>query len=561
MQAAQRYLAAARSSQSNSSIRNGTETKVSMKTSSTTPSELSSHESLDGTLNGPKLVHPINKTKGPISKDESATSDYNGSDEFEDGSPAKSSFLEVLEHACKSRAESQSKLIESLSRYNDYVDPDDNNRIQQIKDTIQNSITGHAAKPRQRFGRRSSLGAGPGSQHTRSTEDSERLERSRAVDSLRRSDHRRSDHIRSDHRRVSSIDESSLTSAGSASIDFPRKVPGRVVSGSVLEISLNGLSASFLKNDLSLNYSAGTLLLQNTPRTEEARKRFQEQKMDQMVESLVWFSFHTPRAVLEDLIQQEMSIWKGGEIPTVVASGPLDIDVLDEGNASIRSLDSRLEPPYTVQKAVTVEDTLPIALPSAVSREAALLFVDMSGFTKLSTMLDVESLSRVINSYFDMILSEVIHHGGDILKFAGDAFFAEWKVPKSEEEDDIDSKASQNLNPLASLNASLASLNEMIIDDDDDDVPALATCVLAAAKCATAIVDKFSDYQVSQPGAPEAMLNVHCGIGVGNLVGLHVSDYKEGHEEAAEETRREFLVLGEAIDQVSDCSKRKRISS
>ena len=33
-------------------------------------------------------------------------------------------------------------------------------------------------------------------------------------------------------------------------------------------------------------------------------------KRDQMIESLVWFSFHTPRTVLEDLILHELEIYK-----------------------------------------------------------------------------------------------------------------------------------------------------------------------------------------------------------------------------------------------------------
>jgi hypothetical protein len=47
------------------------------------------------------------------------------------------------------------------------------------------------------------------------------------------------------------------------------------------------------------------------------------------------------------------------------------------------------------------------------------------------------------------------------------------------------------------------------------------------------------------------MLNVHCGVGVGRLVGLHVGDFKEDQEEEGVELRREFLILGEPIDQVS----------
>lgn len=190
----------------------------------------------------------------------------------------------------------------------------------------------------------------------------------------------------------------------------------------------------------------------------------------------------------------------------------------------------------------------PVACRSAVFLKTVLLkVVDMSGFTKLSTMLDVESLSKVINSYFDMIVSEVIAYGGDILKFAGDAFFAEWRVIEDSDESNGDEKA----NPLSDLNASLVFINEMACNDCD--VPPLTNCVMMAAKCGTAIVKKFSDYHVTTADSrntSEAMLNVHCGVGVGDMVGLHVGDYKEGVEEDSVELRREFLILGEPIDQV-----------
>jgi class 3 adenylate cyclase len=197
-----------------------------------------------------------------------------------------------------------------------------------------------------------------------------------------------------------------------------------------------------------------------------------------------------------------------------------------------------------------------IKLPKMIEREGALLFVDITGFTKLSTMLDCESLSKVINSYFDMIVNEVVSHGGDILKFAGDAFFAEWKVNDYEDPNEADGTS----NPLSNLNASLSTIQDMSSFNNEEDIPRLATCVLAACKCAAAIVEKFSDYQVSSaiPTAmpmengvrQEAMLNVHCGVGAGEFVGLHVGDYKEDPDEEGVELRREFLVLGDPIEQV-----------
>ena len=161
-----------------------------------------------------------------------------------------------------------------------------------------------------------------------------------------------------------------------------------------------------------------------------------------------------------------------------------------------------------------------------------------------------------------MIVSEVIHHGGDILKFAGDAFFAEWSVNQEEDEDDDtydqDSAAATTTNPLAELNASLM---DFTWDEDStaENIPKISTCAMRAARCAKAIVSKYSDYHVSASSAngnttsdTQAMLNVHCGLGVGSLVGLHVGDYKEDQHEdhATTEMRREFLILGDPIDQV-----------
>jgi len=82
-----------------------------------------------------------------------------------------------------------------------------------------------------------------------------------------------------------------------------------------------------------------------------------------------------------------------------------------------------------------------LQMPYAERLTCALLFVDISGF-KLSTLLDVESLKFLnfkhflnlknfeiglsINGFFQM--DEITAYNGDILKFAGDALFAEWRI-------------------------------------------------------------------------------------------------------------------------------------
>ena len=310
--------------------------------------------------------------------------------------------------------------------------------------------------------------------------------------------------------------------------------------------------------------STSTLPVTNLVKTNEMKKRRQVIKTEQMIESLVWFSFHIPRTILEDLIQHELDQWQNQSAFSSIGGGSR------QGNHNMR-LNEHLLPEDELEDAASVSSLSAdetaiaeqqqvfgttksngrrdmLALPTSYERKSALLFVDMSGFTKLSRLLDVESLSKVINTYFDMIASEVIMYGGDILKFAGDAFFAEWRVL---DDDDEQSKSTIAKNPLSDLNASLVSICERAFDNSD--IPPLSNCVLLAAKCGASIVKKFSDYQVTTANGgtsnEKSMLNVHCGIGAGNLVGLHVGDYRADVEESVE-LRREFLLLGEPIDQV-----------
>lgn len=160
-------------------------------------------------------------------------------------------------------------------------------------------------------------------------------------------------------------------------------------------------------------------------------------------------------------------------------------------------------------------------LPHASTHQCALLFVDISGFTKLATALDPEHLSKAINSYFQMIINEVTTHGGDVLKFAGDGVFVEWKA--------------------SSLGSAPGLMRSRQLS--------LTECVRAAAVCAATIVAKCSDFPIHAhnplgsggQGSQVATLNVHCGLGVGQIVGVHVGDCV---------SRREYVILGDPIDQV-----------
>lgn len=55
---------------------------------------------------------------------------------------------------------------------------------------------------------------------------------------------------------------------------------------------------------------------------------------------------------------------------------------------------------------------------------AAILLADLRGFTHLSTRLPPEATADVINRYYDIIVPAVSRHGGEVLKFIGDAVLA-----------------------------------------------------------------------------------------------------------------------------------------
>ncbi|TCL68265.1 adenylate/guanylate cyclase domain-containing protein [Rhizobium sp. BK251] len=56
--------------------------------------------------------------------------------------------------------------------------------------------------------------------------------------------------------------------------------------------------------------------------------------------------------------------------------------------------------------------------------QAALLLCDMKGFTELSNRLPDEKVLELLNAYFDVVVPAITGHGGEVLKFMGDAALA-----------------------------------------------------------------------------------------------------------------------------------------
>lgn len=174
------------------------------------------------------------------------------------------------------------------------------------------------------------------------------------------------------------------------------------------------------------------------------------------IQSIKWLSRHVPGCVLRSLFKsilrgrkekaREMrrmrrtlgrsepithaeKLSQGGDMIGKGAKGGGEDGIISSDDMAISSEDNMTSTDEMFSSSSFIKDgTIPIAKNHANS---ALLFVDISGFTKISVLLDVESLSNAINSYFQMIVNEISTFGGDILKFAGDAIFVEWKASSS----------------------------------------------------------------------------------------------------------------------------------
>jgi class 3 adenylate cyclase len=142
--------------------------------------------------------------------------------------------------------------------------------------------------------------------------------------------------------------------------------------------------------------------------------------------------------------------------------------------------------------------------------EACVVFADISGFTPLTEKMaamgpeGVEKLTAELNKYFDLLIGNVYRHGGDIIKFAGDALLVIWPAATKE---------------------------------------GLADMILLACQCAKALLDELHDYQVPGTGCT---LRLHIGIGAGQAGGINVGGVNN---------RVEFFISGQTLEQVSSCEK------
>ncbi len=158
-------------------------------------------------------------------------------------------------------------------------------------------------------------------------------------------------------------------------------------------------------------------------------------------------------------------------------------------------------------------DPEPITAPRLERYPAVALFADVSGFTPLAERLSargpqgVEELTRLLNTYFGQLIDLITDHGGDIVKFAGDALLALWPV--------TDLSADGFARPTAAAYAA----------------------VLSAAQCAATAQRALQGFE-----ATEARLALRMGVGAGEALLEHLGgEYGRWH----------ILVSGDVMAQVT----------
>lgn len=147
--------------------------------------------------------------------------------------------------------------------------------------------------------------------------------------------------------------------------------------------------------------------------------------------------------------------------------------------------------------------------PVAESFPAAVLFADISGFTALTERLTrnnptgVTELAGILDIYIGKLVDIITDHGGDVVKFAGDALFAVWAVAP------------------------------------DQTLPAETH---RAVRCGLTIQHKLHNFKV----ASGISLSLRVGLGAGRMHALFVGGTFD---------RWELLIAGDPMNQVAVAGK------
>ena len=165
----------------------------------------------------------------------------------------------------------------------------------------------------------------------------------------------------------------------------------------------------------------------------------------------------------------------------------------------------RFVPNVTANRAARMTASMEHAEADEV--HGALFFADISGFSRLTEQLasrpdGAERIGQYLNQYLGRLVDQIEAHGGDVLKFAGDAVIALWPLP------------------------------------DAGDRQGLAAATQAAAACALRAQQDLAGFE-----AGEVMLSMRICVGAGAMRLMHVGGVLN---------RWEIVPCGKPVTEIAD---------
>jgi class 3 adenylate cyclase len=168
---------------------------------------------------------------------------------------------------------------------------------------------------------------------------------------------------------------------------------------------------------------------------------------------------------------------------------------------------------------------LPELTPSAVDAFAAVVMVDVSGYSKLTASLaergpvGAELLSKTMKGYLDQIIEVILSYGGDIVKFAGNFFII----------------------PGDAVLVYWSSETAINMTDSSEDIER-GELVYKAAHCCLTLLTQLGTYDIQIADCPTKTLRIHLGIGAGLITDIIVGGFPG---------RWEHFIAGEGVNQLS----------
>lgn len=74
--------------------------------------------------------------------------------------------------------------------------------------------------------------------------------------------------------------------------------------------------------------------------------------------------------------------------------------------------------------AISLQDTIVADDPTI--RQSTILVADIRGFTALSEQVNIKTLTKMMNNWFNNVSNVIVNNGGAVDKFIGDCVFARW---------------------------------------------------------------------------------------------------------------------------------------